>query len=414
MKILYIHQYFNNPLMIGSTRSYEIAKRLVHRGHEVTIVTSKRDFKSRRIEKEFFEGINIIWLPIKYSNRLGYIERIWSFIRFALISSFESLFIDAEIVIATSTPLSIFFPAFCFSIFKKVPLIFEIRDLWPDVPIALGFIKNKFLIKMLKTLESFIYKFSNVLIVLSPQVKERIKEFNIQSKKIATIPNFSNIDFFKTKNKCQLNPIFEDFKRNDFPVILYTGTFGLVNDISYLIDLGKYLLLIKSNIKIVLLGNGSEREKLIERSIANNTYKHNIFFINEIPKEKIPFLCSYASMMVSTVKDIPELNANSANKFFDSLAAGKPIFINHSGWMKELIEKYGCGYCSWNKSLQDVAKELNFILNKTKILNQMGLKSKKLAKLHFDIDVLTLQFSLLVEKLFDSNFNPEDIAPGIY
>ena len=91
-------------------------------------------------------------------------------------------------------------------------------------------------------------------------------------------------------------------------------------------------------------------------------------------------------MMVSTVKNIPELNANSANKFFDSLAAGKPIFINHSGWMKELIEKYGCGYCSWNKPLYDVAKELNFILNKTKILNQMGLKSIKLAKLHFDID----------------------------
>ena len=88
MKILYIHQYFNNPLMVGSTRSYEIAKRLVSRGHQVTIVTSKRDFKSRIIEKEFFEGIKIIWLPIKYSNRLGYIERIWSFIKFSFQSSF--------------------------------------------------------------------------------------------------------------------------------------------------------------------------------------------------------------------------------------------------------------------------------------------------------------------------------------
>ena len=109
--------------------------------------------------------------------------------------------------------MSIFLPAFCFSIFKKVPLIFEIRDLWPDIPIALGFIKNKFLIKILKILESFIYRFSNVLIVLSPQVKQRIIELNIQSKKIATIPNFSNINFFKTKNKYQLNPIFEDFKK---------------------------------------------------------------------------------------------------------------------------------------------------------------------------------------------------------
>ena len=115
--------------------------------------------------------------------------------------------------------------------------------------------------------------------------------------------------------------------------------------------------------------------------------------MSEIPKEKIPFVCSYASMMVSTVKNIPELNANSANKFFDSLAAGKPIFINHSGWMKELIEKYECGYCSWNKPFRDVATELNYILNKNMILNKMGLNSKKLQIKFFSKNIMKKKYT---------------------
>jgi UDP-N-acetylglucosamine:LPS N-acetylglucosamine transferase len=143
MKIIYLHQYFNTPTMVGSTRSYEMARRLVAYGHEVHMITSWREDDGR---KNWFKteenGINVHWLPVPYSNEMGFYERIKAFVKFALGSAKKAIELKGDIVFATSTPLTIAVPGIIASKINRIPMVFEVRDLWPEVPVALGILRG--------------------------------------------------------------------------------------------------------------------------------------------------------------------------------------------------------------------------------------------------------------------------------
>lgn len=121
--------------MPGGTRSYEMARRLVAMGHEVNMVTSWREPDGR---KDWFtteqSGIKVHWLPVRYSNCMPYNQRIASFFKFAFCATYKAASLPADVVFATSTPLTIALPGICASLFRRVPMVFEVRDLWPAIP----------------------------------------------------------------------------------------------------------------------------------------------------------------------------------------------------------------------------------------------------------------------------------------
>src|SRR5690625_3260213 len=155
MKIIYLHQYFNTPEMSGGTRSYEMARRLVTAGHEVHMITSWRD--PDRADENWFEtveaGVNVHWLPVPYSNHMSYGERIKAFSRFAHQAGTKAKELQGDVIFATSTPLTIAIPAISASKKHKVPMVFEVRDLWPELPIAIGALNNPILKWAAKRLE---------------------------------------------------------------------------------------------------------------------------------------------------------------------------------------------------------------------------------------------------------------------
>ncbi|SVB69891.1 uncharacterized protein METZ01_LOCUS222745, partial [marine metagenome] len=194
MKILYLHQYFNTPNMSGGTRSYEFAQRLVSSGHEVHMITSRRDStSSNKTYIENTDGINVYWIYVPYSNSFGFLRRILAFIKFIVLSSILSLKIKSDIVFATSTPLTIAIPAIFCSKVKGVPMVFEVRDLWPELPIAVGAIKSGILIRLAKILEETTYFHSKYVIALSPGMKEGIAKTGYPLLKIKVIPNSCDI-----------------------------------------------------------------------------------------------------------------------------------------------------------------------------------------------------------------------------
>ena len=199
MNILYIHQYFNTPKEPGGTRSYWISKKLVDRGFKVIVITSKRGSDQPRFKT--IEGIKIIYVNVSYDQSMNLIQRAYSFLKFTLLSTIEALKIrNVKMVIATSTPLTIGIPALIIKIIKKTPFIFEVRDLWPDVPIEMGAIKNPILIKLLKALEIRLYKESSHIVALSPGMKDGITKY-VQPNKISVIPNMAKIAEFWPRNK---------------------------------------------------------------------------------------------------------------------------------------------------------------------------------------------------------------------
>jgi len=365
-------------------------------------VTSFREpFKNNNWFQTKDSQINIHWIPLRYSNRFTFLKRLKIFLLFAWKSYFKIKKIKADIIFASSTPLTIAIPAIFAAYKKNIPMIFEVRDLWPDIPIAMKILKNPILIFFTKLLEMCAYNYSNAIIALSPEMRNGIVKKKVDKKKIAIIPNSSDIEMFKFDDKLAKNFRYKRPWLKNRPLLVYTGAFGKVNDLSYLIRLSEELIKHNSQIRILLLGDGSEKEKLLAAAKKSNVYKKNIFFENSVPKKDIPAIYSAATIISNIVVDVRENWANSANKFFDGLAAGKPIFLNHGGWMQDIVSKYGCGFCAYGKNIEEVAKELDLAINNKTWLKSTGEASKNLAKTFFDRKIHVLQ----LEKIFHLAIN---------
>ena len=158
MKIVYLHQCVVTPDMPGGTRSYEMGRRLVEAGHEVHMITSDQSGRIGASEGWRFTeeaGIHVHWTTVPYGNEMPYGERIKAFFLFAWRSAREAARVGGDLVFATSTPLTIALPAVYAAKRCGIPMVFEVRDLWPAVPIALGALKNPLSRRLARRLEHF-------------------------------------------------------------------------------------------------------------------------------------------------------------------------------------------------------------------------------------------------------------------
>ncbi len=416
MKITYLHQYFTTSNMSGGTRSYEFARRLVNMGHDVNMITSWRE---PHHNKDWFvtneSGITTHWLPIPYSNHMTYMHRMKAFLSFAWQSALKAKSLEADIIFASSTPLTIALPSVYAARKKKVPLVFEVRDLWPQVPIAMKILKNPLFCFMANRLEFWAYKNANSIVALSPKMKQEIVKKNVNPNNIAVIPNCSDLEDYKFDKNLSVKFRNERPWLMNNPLFIYAGTFGKVNNLSYAIKLAKALKNQNSKIRILLIGDGIEKKSLINEAKVCGVLGKNLFFENQIQKKQMNNYFSAADMCANFVIDIKETWANSANKFFDSLAAGKPIFLNHGGWMQDLVSNYNCGLCMSGKDINIVAKELDIAMNDTEWLRSAGNSAKKLAIKFFDRNVLARQLEeVLVTTQKGKPELVEKIAKGIY
>jgi glycosyltransferase involved in cell wall biosynthesis len=346
--ILYIHQYFVTPQMSGGTRSYEMARRLVADGHKVTILTSNRATGFRWPSRETVEGINVIWVPCPYSNAYGPVRKIASFSLFALLTCFYALWLRYDLIFATSTPLTTGVPALLAKWLRRKRYVFEVRDLWPEMPIAVGSIRNPTLMWILERLESAIYRNAIALVGLSPGMSEGIEQVLAKSNEVRpvfTAPNSCDFDKIPSPGKPEYDAVRTCVRdslniKRDQTMLLYAGTFGLLNDLEYACDLAAATL-DNRDIVYVLVGSGI-RAPAIQERVAREGLS-NVRLTGKIPKHLAMDYFAACDVGLSLFVDIPEMEKNSANKFFDTLAAGKPVVINYGGWQKDFLAKTRVG-----------------------------------------------------------------------
>jgi glycosyltransferase involved in cell wall biosynthesis len=310
-----------------------------------------------------------------------------------------------DLVLATSTPLTIGIPALLKKWIDRTPFIFETRDIWPEVVIAVGAINNKILKQILYFLEHLIYKNAAAIVPLSVDMKKSIisRYPKIGKKPIEVIENISEINRFQTgyikknliiKEKIGFQPRF---------TILYAGTFGRVNQLDYAIELAEKLIHLDSSIVFLLIGDGAYKKKVIQKAIDKNVLNQNVFILDPVSKQDLPQLYFECSMGSSFVMPVKELWANSANKFFDTLAAGKPILINHEGWQQKVINKENIGYILpiviTDKSVKDF---ITYSRNKT-LLEKQQENALNLAKHSYASDVATTKYIKIFEEIFSNS-----------
>ena len=415
MRIVYLHQYFVFPSGTGGTRSYDLSSGFKKHGIEVEVVTSSAFIDE--IKNNFVSGWNILEedgirfhiLKLDYSNNLSYFRRILVFLQFIWYASFRLLSIECDLVLATSTPLTIGIPAMVKKMIHKTPYIFEVRDVWPEAVIAIGAIKNRLIQKLLYWLEYLIYRNAKGIVPLSPDMLTSIvsRYPELKSKPIKVIENISEIERFQKGFNPSICLIREKIGFKPRFTVLYAGTFGRVNGIEYVINLASKTLPIDSGIVFVLIGSGSEEASLKARAKHAGVLNKNVFFLEPIPKNQLAQLYYEVDLGSSFVIPITELWANSANKFFDSLASGKPILINYGGWQKGLIKQENVGYVL-PPVLDRTFNVQNFISFTTDFsaLQQQRKNALRLAKLSYSLQTAIYKYLKLFEEIGLSNELP--------
>lgn len=395
LRVTYIHQYFNTPSMSGSTRSYEMGRRLVAMGHEVNMITSWREQNGRADPFQTVEdGIRVHWLPIPYSNQLGYSQRIRQFCRFAVGAARFAAAIPADVVFASSTPLTVALPGIYGAWRRSVPMVFEVRDLWPELPIAVGALKHPVAKGLARRLERFAYDHADAIVALSSGMRDGVVARGYPPERVAIIPNGADIDEFQPDPAARTRFREQHGIPPDVVLVVYAGTFGLINGVGYLVKVAA-MLQDDPRVRFLLVGEGREFEEV--RALARETgcLGRNVTILGARPKAEMPAVLAAADIAVSTVIPLPALDANCANKVFDGLAAGCCVAINHGGWQADLLSASGAGF-RLSMTIPEAANQLRDWIGDPQRLARAKVAARKLAEDQFARDKLARQLETVL------------------
>ena len=394
MKILYIHQYFRTPLEPGGTRSYWIAQELIKEGHSVTMLTTSSTIKNK-IERKIIDGINVIYLRVPYNQKMSIFQRLISFFSFMIKSSYYSLREKkVDLVVATSTPLTIGFPALVLKKIKRVPYLFEVRDLWPEVPIQMGALKSNLVRNLAIWFEKTIYKNAKHIIALSPGMEKGVLKYEKQEK-VSMIPNMAKIDAFYPRSK-NIELVEKLGLKKDSFKLIHFGALGIANGIDTIIE-SATLLKDDDSIEFIFIGGGSTEEAMKNKCKNNNL--NNVHFLGRYAMQETSEIVNLCDVSLVSFLDLPILYTNSPNKLFDSLSAGKPLIVNSAGWTKDLVEKYKCGYYSNPKEPSELVTIIKELQNEPEKMKIMGENSRKLAENEYDKSILCAKFVNVISKI---------------
>lgn len=401
MKICYIHQYFVTPDDNGGTRSYEFARRLAAWGHEVHVITGRKPTTISRHERSSIRGRrpSIHAVGVEYSNYYTPLRRMLAFLVFAWRSTKLTLHLRPDIVFASSTPLTVALPALMARYLYNVRVIFEVRDVWPEVPIALGELRSGLGKLLARILERAAYSASTAVVALSPDMAASIANTGYPRERIEVIPNSADNELFRAR--IEEPTVWTKFKSR-YPFdhyIVYAGTLGRVNNVKYLSDLAAHLDPVADSVAVVVIGDGREKQALIDSASRNGSLNRNLFLLRPVPKRQMPAILVDAAFGISTVLPISALDANSANKVFDYLAAGVPVLVNHGGWLKEVLETSGAGVALPRTDTSAAAESISKILANPRGVQQMGVAASALADERFSRDELAARLRSVFQRV---------------
>lgn len=398
MHILYIHQHFATPKGSTATRSYEFARRWVKAGHKVTLITGRWDIGGLEagrgfISRQNVEGIDVVVVGTKYSNKQSYLRRIVSFVWFMVLGIYGALrtrYVD--VVYATSTPLTVGIPAMVAKWLKGVPFVFEVRDQWPISAVEVGAIKNKFLIKILSWLESIIYKNSSAIVALSDGMADGIRQVAGQRKLIYVVPNCAALDFFRPD--IDGSSVRQRKGWDDKLVFLQAGSMGRSYGLDFVIDAAEKLKE-HHDIVFVLIGQGSQRPGLEKK--VQELGLTNVEILPPVPKQQLPefFAAADVGLVIIGLK-VMEKHA-SLNKFYDGLSSGKPMLLNYYGWQGRLIEDNNAGYGCQFRDIDRFVERVLYIKTNRNRLPEMGKNARLIAETQFDSNKLAVQALSVLE-----------------
>lgn len=404
MRVLYFHQHFTTPDGSGGTRSYEFARALIARGHQVTMVCGRSERSALELawndrrgwHRGMVDGIDVIALPLAYSNRDGLGKRSWLFLRFALRGMLIALRENYDVLFATSTPLTAAIPGIAMKLLGRgKPFIFEVRDLWPELPRALG-MKNPILLGGMSTLEWLAYRCADACVGLAPGIVEGIKRRAPRARIVELIPNGCDLELFHPGKRTQLD--LPGINPGDF-VAGFTGAHGLANGLDAVLDAAVELKRRgRTDIKLVLIGDGKCKDALVARAGCEGL--DNVLFFPPVKKTEIARITASFDCGLQILADVPAFYyGTSPNKFFDYISAGIPILTNYPGWLADMVTERDCGVAVEPRQPAALADQLCQLADDPEARAAAGRRARTLAEERFARRMLAGRCAEMIERV---------------
>jgi glycosyltransferase involved in cell wall biosynthesis len=402
MRILYLDSKFGSPRASSHARVYHFAQRLLERGHEVTIIgrdSGRMELEGHRrrgmVTRGRLDGLEVVLLKVPYAQSFSKRMRMVSYGGFTLGAGLLAAPAGpGDVVFASSSPLTIGISGVLASRLRRTPFVFELQDLWPAVPIGMGFLTGRTEIKAAEALEQSLYRAARRIVVCSAEVRDVLVERGIPARKIVLIPNVSDVEHFSPEIA---DRSFRERHGLDGKLLaVYAGAMGVTNGIDQLVDAAVALREAgEDGVAIVAAGNGTEKDR-IERRVAELGLE-NMIVLPDIPRDEIPLLVGAADVTLTAFAPYPILQTNSPNKFFDSLAAGKPPIVNLDGWLRRLVEENRVGVYVPSGDGKALAETLTDLAGKPELVRELGRNARALAEREFSRDLLADRLADVLE-----------------
>ena len=333
-----------------AARAFENAREWANKGHKVTVITCAPNFPEGKV----FEGYKNKWLSKKKVEEIyvwrvktyitaneGLIKRTIDFISFMMSSLLFGLFTrKVDVVIGTSPQFFTVISAWILAKLKRVPFVFELRDLWPASISAVGIMKDGWIINFFEKLELFLYRQADLIVSVTNSFKIELQRRGIFADKIKVVMNGTDLQRYYPLEEKDENLAYKYKLKNKF-VIGYIGTHGLAHALEDVLEAAE-LIKKEKNIRILLAGGGAERLRL-ER-IVRDRGLDNVVMIPRQSKNQMPKLWSLCDVSLVHLRNSPIFKTVIPSKIFESMAMGLPILISMPfGEATDLIEKYKAG-----------------------------------------------------------------------
>ncbi|PHS07660.1 MAG: glycosyltransferase WbuB [Kordia sp.] len=405
MRILLIHQYFLEKGDGGGSRFNEMTKVWANQGHHVDVLAGMVHYNTGKKQKrykgrftyndeQFYKNVNVIRCHVSESYNVSFLGRLWAYFSFVFSSIYAGIFKTRgkyDVIIVTSPPLFVGITAYVLSLIKRVPFVFEIRDLWPESAIDTGVLKNGMIIKFAYWFEKFIYKKAKLINVLTPAFRDKlIQDKKVPEEKVIFIPNAAD---FSLAEKTQEGFDAKSFKKElGFSgkfVITYVGAHGVANHLIQLIEAAKELR--DTNVVFQLIGAGMQK-KTLQKEVKENKLS-NVIFRDSVSKQEVFKYILASDAGASVLKKVDTFKTIYSNKTFDYMSCKKPILLAIDGVSRKLINDAECGIYVEPENIDEIVKGVKKLVAKSeKEINEMGDNGYVFAKTHFDRDVLAKEY----------------------
>lgn len=402
MHILLIHQAFAALDEAGGTRHHELARFLVERGHRVTIIASPVSYLSGKArqgrmrwvdQQEPEPGITILRAYTYPAFHKSFVHRVFSFISFMVSSFLTGLRVpNVDLVWGTSPPIFQGVTAWLLARIKRVPFLFEVRDLWPAFAIAVGVLRNPLLVRASLWLERFLYRSADRVMVNSPGFIEHVTRRG--AAWVELIPNGASPEMFDPAADGRA------FRRahglDDQFTVLYAGAHGISNDLGVVLQAAERLR-DRMDIRFVFLGDGKEKHNLEAQAAAMRL--ENTLFLPPVPKERMREALAAADACLAILKPLEMYKTTYPNKVFDYMAAGRPVVLAIDGVIREVVERSGAGVFVPPGDAGALADAVSALACDPGKARAMGLAGRRSIERHFDRRVLAEKLALMLEEM---------------